>query len=69
MIVLYLAGSLAFRVHYHTEGAPFFARFLREAWEAVRSHHGHCHTFLGEAGLAKVTEWEVLKMKIRPPAA
>jgi hypothetical protein len=25
--------------------------------------------FLGEAGLVRVNEWEVLKMKIRPPAA
>jgi len=25
--------------------------------------------FLGEAGLVRVNEWEVLKMKIRTPAA
>ena len=37
----------AFRVHYQTAGAPFFARFLREGWEAVRSHHALCHTFQG----------------------
>jgi len=25
--------------------------------------------FLGETGLVRVNEWEVLKMKMRPPAA
>jgi hypothetical protein len=32
-------------------------------WNSFRAY------FLGEAGLVRVKEWEVLKMKIRPPAA
>jgi putative transposase len=32
-------------------------------WNSFRAY------FLGEAGLVRVNEWEVLKMKIRPPAA
>jgi putative transposase len=32
-------------------------------WSSFRAY------FLGEAGLVRVNEWEVLKMKIRPPAA
>jgi len=32
-------------------------------WSSYRSY------FLGEAGPVKVNDWEVLKMKIRPPAA
>jgi REP-associated tyrosine transposase len=32
-------------------------------WSSFRSY------YLGEAGLVRVNEWEVLKMKIRPPAA
>jgi len=32
-------------------------------WSSFRDY------FLGEAGPVRVNEWEVLKMKIRPPAA
>jgi len=32
-------------------------------WSSFRAY------FMGEAGLVRVNEWEVLKMKIRPPAA
>jgi putative transposase len=32
-------------------------------WSSFRAY------FLGELGLVRVNEWEVLKMKIRPPAA
>jgi putative transposase len=32
-------------------------------WSSFRAY------FLGEAGQVRVNEWEVLKMKIRPPAA
>ena len=32
-------------------------------WSSFRAY------FLGEAGLVRVNEWDVLKMKIRPPAA
>ena len=32
-------------------------------WSSFRAY------FLGETGLVRVNEWEVLKMKIRPPAA
>ena len=32
-------------------------------WSSFRAY------FLGEAGVVRVNEWEVLKMKIRPPAA
>jgi len=33
------------------------------AWSSFRAYA------LGEAGAVRVNEWEVLKMKIRPPAA
>jgi len=32
-------------------------------WSSFRAY------FLGEAGPVRVNEWDVLKMKIRPPAA
>jgi putative transposase len=32
-------------------------------WSSFRAY------FLGETGLVRVNEWEVLKMKLRPPAA
>jgi putative transposase len=32
-------------------------------WSSFRAHA------LGEAGAVKVNQWDVLKMKIRPPAA
>jgi hypothetical protein len=32
-------------------------------WSSFRSY------FLSESGLVKINDWEVLKMKIRPPAA
>ncbi len=32
-------------------------------WSSFRTY------FLGEAGLARVNDWEVLKMMVRPPAA
>ena len=32
-------------------------------WSSFRAY------FLGETGPVRVNEWEVLKMKIRPPAA
>jgi hypothetical protein len=34
-----------------------------------RRRRGPRAYFLGEAGLVRVNEWEVLTMKIRPPAA
>lgn len=32
-------------------------------WSSYRAY------FLGEAGAVRVNDWDVLKMKIRPPAA
>jgi len=66
MIVLYLAGEPGFSLAPPHSGRTILRGFC-EGWEAIRLHHGLCHTFLGEAGPVKLNEWQVLK--IRPPAA